>query len=253
REFNLKNSLAEIERKLESILERERRTLEALRERKPGMEEKQRELAHLPRKLSEALRRLENYEFEDGEAQADFDELLKEYENIRDLENFRDRHGQAFRGPKSLGYREAVDMMREMERMRNLEQALMAGDLDQVSGEELNAMLGGQAQEDFENLKQAMMLLDESGYLLTRGDHTSLSPKGVRRIGQLALRDIFQGMLRDRGGGHTMDHRGATQIRPDVTKPYVYGDPMNLNLVETLKHALARKPGVPLALGPEDF
>jgi len=253
REFNLKGALSEIERKLESILERERHTLDTLRDRKPGIEEKERELAHLPRKLSEALRRLENYDFEDAEAKADFEELLKEYENVRDLENFRDRHGQAFRGPKSLGYREAVDMMREMERMRNLEQSLMAGDLNEVSSDELNAMLGGQAQEDFENLKQVMMMLDESGYLVTRGDHLALSPKGVRRIGQLALRDIFQGLLRDRGGGHAMEYRGATEIKPDVTKPYVYGDPLNLNLVATLKHALARKPGVPLTMNPEDF
>ena len=36
-----------------------------------------------------------------------------------------------------------------------------------------------------------------------------LSPKGVRKIGQLALRDIYQGLLRDRPGGHQTDHRGA--------------------------------------------
>ncbi|MBF6568548.1 MAG: VWA domain-containing protein [Candidatus Binataceae bacterium] len=253
REFNLKDSMSEVERKLDSILDRERRTLDSLRDKKPGIEEKERELSQLPRKLSEALRRLENYEFEDDQARAEFAELLKEYENINDLENFRDRHGQAFRGSTSLGYREAVEMMREMERMRNLEQALMAGDLDQVSGDAMQMILGGQAQENFEDLKQAVMLMDESGYMVSKGGHMALSPKGVRRIGQIALRDIFQGLVRDRAGGHAMDYRGATEIRPEATKSYVYGDPLNLNLVETLKHSLARKAGVPLSMNPEDF
>ena len=45
-----------------------------------------------------------------------------------------------------------------------------------------------------------------------------LSPKGVRKIGQLALRDIYQGLLRDRPGGHQADHRGINEVRPDATK-----------------------------------
>ena len=42
-------------------------------------------------------------------------------------------------------------------------------------------------------------------------------------------------------------------MRPDEVKPYAFGDPLNLNLVSTLKHALTRKPGVPLQLDPGDF
>ncbi|MGH7907352.1 MAG: VWA domain-containing protein, partial [Candidatus Binataceae bacterium] len=253
REFNLKNSLTEVEHKLEEILDRERNALSGLRGKKQGIEEKERELQRMPRKVSEALRKLESYEFEDSRAREDFEELLKEYEDIRDLENFRERHGQAFRGQKSLDYREAIDMMREMERMRALEQALMRGDLNEISGEDLGMTLGTQALQDLESLKQAVLLLDQSGYLIQKGEHMALSPKGVRRIGQLALKDIFQGMLKDRPGGHTLDHRGISTIRPEAIKPYVYGEPLNLNLVETLKHALARSPGVPLRLSPDDF
>ena len=46
------------------------------------------------------------------------------------------------------------------------------------------------------------MLLQQSGYMAQKGDHMQLSPKGVRRIGQLALRDIYQGLLKDRAGSH---------------------------------------------------
>jgi uncharacterized protein with von Willebrand factor type A (vWA) domain len=253
RDFNLKNSLSELERRLEEILNRERQTLDSMRGQKDGIEDKERQLQQMPRRLSESLRKLESYDFEDAQAKADFDELLNEYENIRDLENFRDRYNHMFHGPKSLDYQKALDLMREMERMRQLEQDLMSGNFDKISMDDLREMLGQQAEQDFNNLRQVMLLLEEGGYMVQKGEHLALSPKGVRRIGQLALRDIYQGLLKDRGGSHATDHRGITEIRPDETKSYSFGDPLNLNLVATLKHALTRRPGVPLALEPGDF
>ncbi|MFI5352629.1 MAG: VWA domain-containing protein [Candidatus Binatales bacterium] len=253
REFNLKDSLSEMEQRLEDLVGRERQTLDGLKGKKPGVEEKQRQIARMPRRLSESLRKLESYDFEDAEAKADFDSLLEEYENIRDLENFRDRHGHLFHGPKSLSFEQAVELMREMERLKQLEQDLMSGNFQTISMEDLKELLGQQAMQDFQNLRQVVMLLNDSGYLAQKGDHLQLSPKGVRRIGQLALRDIYQGLLKDRAGSHLTDHRGITEIRPEEIKPYHYGDPLNLDLVATLKHSLSRKPGVPLQLSPDDF
>jgi uncharacterized protein with von Willebrand factor type A (vWA) domain len=253
RDFNLKNSLSELEQKLDQILDQERQTLDSMRGQKDGVEDKERQLQQMPRRLSEALRKLESYDFEDAQAKADFDDLLSEYENIRDLENFRDRYNHMFHGPESLDYQKSLDLMREMERMRQLEQDLMSGNFESISMEDMKDLLGQQAQQDFQSLRQVMMLLSESGYMVQKGDHLALSPKGVRRIGQLALRDIYQGLLKDRAGSHTTDHRGITEMRPDQTRPYEFGDPLNLNLVATLKHALTRRPGVPLALKPDDF
>jgi uncharacterized protein with von Willebrand factor type A (vWA) domain len=80
-----------------------------------------------------------------------------------------------------------------------------------------------------------------------------LSPKGVRKIGQLALRDIYQGLLRDRTGGHATDHRGTVRLRPEDIRPWRYGEPLEIHLGETLKRAVARRPGTPVALEPDDF
>jgi uncharacterized protein with von Willebrand factor type A (vWA) domain len=96
-------------------------------------------------------------------------------------------------------------------------------------------------------------LLQQAGYITSRGGRMQLSPKGVRRIGQLALRDIYQGLLRDRAGAHRTDHRGSSDVRPDVTQKYRYGDPLYLDLVGTLKKAVARQTGTPLRLEPGDF
>ncbi len=255
REFNLKDALGEMEQRLQDIVDRERATLERLSAEQPGdrLDQKLRELQRMPRRLSEAIRKLESHEFEDAEARADFEALLKEYENIRDLENFRERNQHLFHGPKSLNYRQALELMREMDRMKQLEQELMSGNFDNISSDDLREMLGQQADQDFQSLRQVMLLLEQSGYMVQKGEHMALSPKGVRRIGQLALRDIYQGLLKDRGGSHSTDHRGTTEIRPDQTKSYSFGDPLNLNLVATLKHALTRRPGVPLNLEPGDF
>ena len=56
RDFNLKNALSEMEQKLGEILDRERNTLESLKGQKPGLEDKQKELSQVPRRLSEAIR-----------------------------------------------------------------------------------------------------------------------------------------------------------------------------------------------------
>src|SRR5580658_2188161 len=54
RDFNLKNALSEMEERLQDILKREGAKLESLKGQKSGIEEKQRELSRMPRRLSEA-------------------------------------------------------------------------------------------------------------------------------------------------------------------------------------------------------
>ena len=179
RDFNLRNALSEMEQRLEDILKRERQTLESKRGQH-GIEEKELQLQRMPRRLTESLRKLERYDFEDAEAKADFDELLEEYDDIRELENFRDRFNHMFHGPKSLTYQQALDLMREMERMRQLEQDLTQGNFETISMEDMKELLGQQAHQDFQNLRQVMLLLQQSGYMVQKGDHMQLSPKAYR-------------------------------------------------------------------------
>ena len=102
-----------------------------------------------------------------------------------------------------------------------------------------------------------MMLLLAQGRLPRRSARarTQLSPKGVRKIGQLALRDIYQGLLRDRPGGHATDHRGVTELRPDETRAVPLRRPARTSTwSRTLKKALARQPRhAARASQPDDF
>ena len=253
REFNLKNALDEKRQRLEELLDLEKDTLGEQQAANPGLKEKRDFLDRLPHRLSEAIERLKQYDFEDAAARQEFENLLDELENISNLEDFQRRYGELFHGPQSLGYDEALDLMREVERLKQLEDQLMSGDFERISLDELRDLLGQEALQNFQNLQQMVLLLDNAGYLTTKGGRMHLSPKGVRKMGQLALRDIYQGLLRDRPGGHQADHRGIHEVRPDATRAYQYGDPLNLDLVGTLKKGLARKMGTPLELRPDDF
>ena len=253
REFNLNNALDEIRQRLEELLDVERDALDQGQEARPSLRDKRDFLDRLPHRLSEALEKLRQYDFEDADARRDFEHLLEELQNVQDLEDFQRRYGDLFHGPQALGYQEAIDLMREIERLKQLEEQLAGGDVDRVDADALRALLGQQARQDFQHLQQMMMVLRQAGYLSTREGRTSLSPKGVRKIGQLALRDIYQGLLRDRAGSHQADHRGIAEVRPDATRAYQYGDPLHLDLVGTLKKALGRKSGTPLEIQPNDF
>ena len=68
--------------------------------------------------------------------------------------------------------------MREMERMRQLEQDLMSGNFETVSMEDMKDLLGQQALQDFQNLRQVMMMLQRSGYMVQKGDNMAALAQG---------------------------------------------------------------------------
>ena len=220
RDFNLKNALSEMEQKLEDILNQERQTLE----RSQGQETRRR--GQRARDFADAAsacpRRSASSKATTSRTRRPrrtSTQLLAEYENIRDLENFRDRNQHMFHGPKSLDYRGGA---RADARDGADAPARAGSDVGQLRHHldgGLAAAPRAASLADFQNLKQVMVLLAQSGYMMPKGDHYQLSPKGVRRIGQLALRDIYQNLLKDRSGGHMTDYRGVTEMRPDETTP----------------------------------
>jgi len=250
-DVHLRDAFEELRRRLEDVLDQERETLDELDDAEKAAAKRAR-LDQLASRLSESLEQLRDYEFEDERARGMFEELLDELENIRQLEEFQRRYGDLLRGQRGLSFDEAVELMREMERWKALEDALLSGNLDMIDPDELRALLGTEAAQSLQLLRNVVAMLSQAGYLGQREGRTRLTPKGVRKLGQLALRDIYQGLLKDRSGGHESDHRGATQIRPEESRAYRFGDPFQLELVATLKHALVRG-GTPLRLAPDDF
>src|SRR3989442_485173 len=140
---------------------------------------------------AQVFEQLQNYRFEDPDAEREFQNLLEELSNIRDLEEFRRRYGDLFHGKEPLDYDHAVELMREMERLKKLEEDLFSGNLKSLDLEAIREMLGDKAWQDVTALQRIMKMIADSGYVLQQGGRQKLSPKGVRKIGQLALRDIY--------------------------------------------------------------
>jgi uncharacterized protein with von Willebrand factor type A (vWA) domain len=244
-QYNLDHALDRPRQKLDEALDMES---EARRER-GGADPAD----GLSRKLSEALSQLEDEGFSDQDAESSYDQLREEIDDIRRVEDFQRDYGELFNGPESLDYEDALNLIREMEQLKQLEESLVNGNLQQVELQDIGELLGDEAAQDFRNLRQVVMLLDNSGYLEPREGKVTLSPKGTRKIGQLALRDIYQTLLRDRTGGHSSDHRGLSEVRPERTRRYRYGDPLSVDVVRTLKNAMVRGSVSPINVHPDDF
>src|SRR5581483_6959923 len=96
--------------------------------------------------------------------------------------------------------------------------------------------------------------LADAGLIDSRDGRYELTPKGLRRIGQRALAELFSKLAKDRLGGHTVERVGSGHERANEHKPYEFGDPFALNVEQTVRNALRRQgAGTPVRLAPEDF
>ena len=161
-----------------------------------------------------------------------------------------------FQGSQRMGMGEAGQMLSQM---RGLERFLRwgqrgMGDPSDLNLDELREILGEEAYENLKYLQNVEQMLEDEGYIV-RGSHgLKLTAKGMRKIGDKALREIFQMLNKSRWGNHDTSARGSQGEHMEETKLYEYGDPMNINIGETVLNALGkRKPGEPLRIHPEDF
>ncbi|MBA2449304.1 MAG: VWA domain-containing protein [Chloroflexi bacterium] len=186
-------------------------------------------------------------------------ELAELAMNLGDLAPTDDlRRRYSFRGDEPLSLQEAMKLMGDLQGFDRLEKdlrnAVDEADLDAIDAEQLRRLMGDDAGDALEQLKQLRKLLEDAGYIEKRGDKYELTPRAIRKIGQKALRDIFAQLKRDRVGRHDTDHRGTGGDRTDDTKPYEFGDPFLLDLKETVMNAVERRgPGSPVRLHQDDF
>ncbi|MER3445844.1 MAG: hypothetical protein C4291_02955 [Candidatus Dadabacteria bacterium] len=253
--YNLRSSLSEIKKELDEVIDQELGTLkENLSRISPEYQRRKNLLKNLPQKLSAAVEKLSNYDFMDSNAKERFEKIKEKLEGIKKVENFVSRYGERFKGKTPLGFRETLDLIEEFEKIERLEHSLTSGNFKEISLEDLQNMVSEGGYNSFILLRDFKSTLENSGLVKIRGQYTELTPKGIRKIGELALRDIFSSIKKHQFGGHETAQRGIGAIRPEDTKEYEFGDPFNLNVVGTLKNSLLRgSQGSPIRVAPEDF
>ena len=163
-----------------------------------------------------------------------------------------------FTGGEDLSLQEAMRMMDQLREMEDMEDQLGSvrdwRDLENIDNDRIRELMGDDVSRDLEQLQQLTKLLEDAGYIEKNRGRYELTPRGVRKIGQKALQDIFRHLKQDRVGQHEMDRSGSGMDRLDESKPYEFGDPFLLDLRETVMNAVRREgAGSPVDLDPEDF
>jgi len=183
---------------------------------------------------------------------AEFASLMEQLMPMDDL-----RRQYPFLGDDNLTMDQAMEMMRELQDMDQLEQALQqamrTGNLDEVDPDKLAELLGEEARKAWEEMDRLREILKEAGYV-SGEEGLELTARGIRRIGQKALREVFVHLKKDRIGNHDLNQRGAGGDLLGETKPYEFGDPFQVDLQATIKNAVVRGgPQVPVRITPDDF
>ena len=163
-----------------------------------------------------------------------------------------------FMGEESLTYDEAIELMGQLQSMdeleRQIQQVTQRGNIQDLDTSQVEELLGEEARRNLEQLQRLAKMLEEAGYVTRKGDKLKLTPKGIRKIGQKAMKDVFSELKRDRLGHHQIYLRGAGGEHSGDTKTYEFGDPFDIHLERTVRNALLRDgSGTPVKITPPDF
>jgi uncharacterized protein with von Willebrand factor type A (vWA) domain len=166
--------------------------------------------------------------------------------------------GYAFSGEQSITLEEALRLMRKLHDLdlleREMRRAQDSGDLNHLDAEQVGELMGDDAGQAVDRLKQLSRVLEDAGYVQTDGGSLVLTARGMRLIGQKALQDIFEHLDKEAFGEHVAESSGAGGDRIDDTKAYEFGDSLFLDMSRTVMNSVRREgAGYPVKLNVEDF
>ena len=153
-----------------------------------------------------------------GELRALFDQMMQNMElnfsmnrlvsNLRQATPDIDwSRAHRMRGQDGSPFAQAASVAEQLGELKGLEEFLgqshAAQGLPEVDVEAVRRNLGDDAARHVERLQKALQGLKDQGFIDRQGNRLKLSAKGIRKIGQIALKDIFN-QLRDSPtlGGH---------------------------------------------------
>ena len=194
--------------------------------------------------------------FNDPQFQAEMAQLAANLERLNP-EGMRGKEFSFF-GDEPVTLQEAMRLMGDMNSMDDLERQLMqavrSNDAASVDSDEIDRLLGEEARQTIEQLKELTRMLEEAGLIRRHGDGWELTPRAMRKIGERALQDIFGKLRKGDIGDHGLDHRGVGVERLDETKRYEYGDPFDIDAEKSIMNAVLRNgPGAPVRMRQDDF
>lgn len=167
-----------------------------------------------------------------------------------------------FEGEDPVGFSQAMQAMQELGDIDQLENLLRNASSPSALAEadmgKVRDLMGDDAAKSLERLAELTNQLEQAGLVEQREGKLEITPKGLRKIGANALRELFSKLSKEMAGQHEMSQHGVGHERTYDSKPYEYGDPFQLDLNRTIRNALRRQAGdaeasTPMRLSPDDF
>jgi uncharacterized protein with von Willebrand factor type A (vWA) domain len=163
-----------------------------------------------------------------------------------------------FEGQDPMGMGQAMQQMQELGDLDQLENLLRnaasPGALAEADMDKVRDLMGDDAAKSLQRLADLTKQLEEAGLIEQKEGRLEMTPKGLRKIGSNALRELFSKLAKDQLGQHETSNIGQGHERTYDTKPYEYGDPFQLDLNRTIRNAVRRSGGgTPIRLHPDDF
>jgi len=239
--FHLDESMQEMAQRLDDVLDREERAQREAHGLESSALNDFMERRHRDHeKLSDAIEAFRDHAFEDAEAGDDFQELLAELDRMRALEDFQQQHGERFTGPEAADYEQAQEIRERIEQLNQLAQDLREGNFESLSPEQLEELLSEDGTRSLLLLRDLEQDLREAGFLRDGANGPELTPRAIRRIGAQALAAVYSHLRKGRSGSHETVHHGIATRRPDETRPWAFGDSLDLHVVKTLMNGMTR-------------
>jgi uncharacterized protein with von Willebrand factor type A (vWA) domain len=147
-------------------------------------------------------------------------------------------------GENPLGYGEAAGALTELADLDDvidqLSQEHPGATLDDVDVETVERALGNGAAQDVRALQQLERELERQGWLTRGGEGLQLAPKALRRLGQTALRKVFEHLRGGARGTHDLHDAGASGEATGASRSWEFGDEQPLDVVRTVSNAIRR-------------
>ena len=189
------------------------------------------------------LQELSNQLLDDMDLRWQMDQLGRNLQSMFPQMGWGQQYG--FEGSDPMGMAQAMQTMQELGELDQLENLLRnatsPGALAEADMDRVRDLLGDDAAKSLERLAELTRMLEEQGLIQQKEGRLELTPKGLRKIGSNALRDLYSKLAKDRMGQHQLDMLGQGHERTYETEPYEFGDPFNLDLQRTVRNALRRR------------
>ncbi len=164
-------------------------------------------------------------------------------------------------GQEPMGYADGTEALAELADLDQLEaladQDYPGASLADIDEELVERALGRQAVDDIAALRRIEQELQRQGYLDRSGQKLTLTPRALRRLGNAALRRVFNDLQTRGRGTHDLRDAGPSGEATGGTRAWEFGDEQPFDVTRTVRNAVLRtaadSPRDRVRLKAEDF